>query len=111
MVVAVQVTGWLILRDVPSGTIHNENVGPAVIVVIDDGDAAARGLDDVLLGVHTPVHILHGESSLLGDVDEPGGTGMRIVRRIGNWIKPFRWRLGLRRNHREQDQYQQARSD
>jgi hypothetical protein len=50
--------------------VHNEDVGPAVIVVIENRDTRARGLDDELLGGHAAKNILHGEAGFLGDIRE-----------------------------------------
>src|ERR1700690_1148911 len=51
-----------------SGSIHEEDVGPAVVVIIKDGDARAGGLDDVFLGLQTPEHVGHGQAGLFGHV-------------------------------------------
>ena len=39
--------------------IHDENVGPPVVVIIENGDAGSGCLDDVFLGVHSAENIGH----------------------------------------------------
>ena len=51
-------------------SIHQENVGPAIVVVVEDGDAGAGGLDDVFLGLDTAKDFLHGEAGLFADIGE-----------------------------------------
>ena len=54
------------------GSVDEEDVRPAIAVIVDDGDAAAGGFDDVALGLSTAVHVAHGYAGLRGDVDKPG---------------------------------------
>src|SRR6266849_3117468 len=49
-------------------TVHNENIGPAVIVIIEDGHAGSRSLDDVFLRVFAAEDDRRGEASFLRDV-------------------------------------------
>src|SRR5690242_19696925 len=39
--------------------IHNEDVGPSVVVIIENGDAGSGCLDDVFLGVNSTENIGH----------------------------------------------------
>src|SRR5467141_5006244 len=39
--------------------IHDEDVGPSVVVIIENGDAGSSRLDDVFLGVHSAENICH----------------------------------------------------
>src|SRR5216684_6973398 len=59
-------------RCVNPGAIHDENVGPAVIVVVEDSYAGASCFDDVLFGVHSAKDFLHGEAGFFGDICEVG---------------------------------------
>ena len=59
-------------QSVEPGAIDQKNVGPAIIVVIEDGDAGAGGLDDVFLGVDAAEDFLHGEAGFFGDIGEVG---------------------------------------
>src|SRR5215472_16701661 len=52
--------------------VHQENIGPAVVVVIKDCHSGAGRLDDVLLRVHSAEHVLHVESGLLRNIGEVG---------------------------------------
>src|SRR5277367_4338233 len=52
--------------------IYEKNVGPAVVVIIEDGHAAARGLDDVFLGVDTAKDVRRGEACLRCNVGKGG---------------------------------------
>ena len=45
--------------------IHQKNVGPSIVVVVEDRDAAAGGLDDVFLGVDAAEDVLCGQSGFL----------------------------------------------
>ena len=53
-------------------SVDEEDVGPAVAVVVEDGDAGAGGFDDVALGVDAAVDVADGDAGFGGDVDEPG---------------------------------------
>src|SRR6476661_7268165 len=58
--------------------IDDENVRPAVVVVIEDSYAGARSFDDVLLGVLSAKDIHHGQAGFLGLVGEVrDGLGRR----------------------------------
>src|ERR1700733_14431452 len=58
--------------DLFEGTaIHQEYVGPTVIVVIENCHAAAGGLDDELLGVDSTVYVLHLQPGPAGDIHKP----------------------------------------
>ncbi len=39
--------------------IHDEDVGPSVVVIIENGDAGSGRLDDIFLGVHSAENICH----------------------------------------------------
>src|SRR4029077_3435411 len=56
-------------------SIHQKNVGPAVIVIIEDRHSCTGGLDNVFLGLDTAENVLHGESSSFGNIGE-----------IGDWV-------------------------
>ena len=53
---------------VERGAIHNENVGPAVVVVIKNCDPGTGSLDNVLLRIHAAEDIGHRETSFFGNV-------------------------------------------
>src|SRR5579872_4360609 len=42
--------GFALWRSFESGSVYKENVGPSVIVIIEDGNASAGGFDYVFLG-------------------------------------------------------------
>ncbi len=69
--------------------VHDEDVRPAIVVVVEDGDAGACGLDDVLLAVDAAEDLRHRESGFLGNVHE-----------VGDWLRWRRrsWRGGLRQH-------------
>ncbi len=86
---SVKVPSWLLWKrwlvggglaglglGVQLGAVDEEDVGPAVAVVVEDGDAGAGGLDDVALVVLAAVDVADGDAGLGGDVDEPGGGGV-----------------------------------
>src|ERR1700751_308132 len=67
------------------GAVYEENVGPAVVVIVEDGDAGASGFDDELFGVASPENVRHGEAGFPGDVEklsQRGGGGLagRLLR-------------------------------
>jgi len=72
VVVAIEMVGRYFARreSFERGAVDNENIRPAVVVVIENGNAGASGLDDVLLGVHTAEHVHHVEPGLLRDIFE-----------------------------------------
>ena len=66
------------------GSVHKEEVGPAVIVVIDDGDSGTGGLDDVLLYVLLPRDNLKVNAGFFCDVFE------RCNRTVYRWCNSLR---------------------
>ena len=52
--------------------VDNENVRPAVVVVIEDGDARSGGFDDVFLAVHAAENYGIGKARFFCDVGEMG---------------------------------------
>src|SRR5206468_9325568 len=52
------------------GDVHDENIWPAVIVVIENCNPGAGRLDNVLLGIYAAEDGGHGESSFFGYVLE-----------------------------------------
>jgi len=86
---AVMVVAIEMIRRPPAGfrrfqgcAVHDEDVRPAIVVVVEDGDARARGLDNVLLAVNTAEDLRHCQSSLLRDVNEVGNSLLRRRRRL-----------------------------
>src|SRR6266403_1345516 len=57
-------------RGFESRPIHNENIRPAVIVVVEDGDARAGGFDDVLFRVFPAENDRRGKPGLLRHIGE-----------------------------------------
>src|SRR5580700_3027843 len=53
-----------------AGAVHDEDVGPAVVVVVEDGDASSGGFNDVFFGVHATENHRIGEACIFGDVRE-----------------------------------------
>ncbi len=77
MVVVEEMAGGLSsLVALEGGSVDEEDVGQAVAVVVEDGDAGAGGFDDVVLGVGASVDVANGEACFGGYVDEPGGGGV-----------------------------------
>src|SRR5205823_10142827 len=62
---------------VKTAAVYEKNIGPAVIVKINEGGAATRSLDYVLLGLLVASLGLYGQTGLLGNIDElnPRGCG------------------------------------
>ena len=71
-------------RSIDSCAIHDENVGPPVVVVIKNRYAGAGGLDDVLLRVHAAEHVHHRQAGFVGYVFEIRQSG-RLLRLCGEW--------------------------
>ena len=75
MVVVEEVAGWLFFRvggiAGEGGSVDEEDVGPAVAVVVEDGYAGACGFDDVTLGVDAAVDVADSDAGFGGYVDEP----------------------------------------
>src|ERR1022692_1257815 len=72
MIVAIQaVAGALSGRKAfEPGAIHQKDVGPSVVVVVEDRDAGSGGFDDVFLGVQATKDVLRGQAGFLGDIGE-----------------------------------------
>jgi hypothetical protein len=62
--------------------VDDEDVGPAVVVVVEDRDAGAGGFDDVFFGGDTAEGVGHGEAGLFRDVREVSGRLGRDVLRL-----------------------------
>ena len=58
-----------------AGSAEDEDVEPAVVVVIEEGAAAAHGLDDIVLFGNSPVDRWREEPGGLGDIGEVGVEG------------------------------------
>src|SRR5271157_5023380 len=83
MIVAVEMvrrplTGF---RRFQGCAVHDEDIEPAIIVVVEDGDARACGLNNVLLAVGPAEDFRYRQPGLLGDINE-----------VGDWL---RWRSRL----------------
>ena len=92
VIVVIQVIGGSVLlrESFERRAVHDENVGPAVVVVIKDGDAGAGGFNDVFLGVDSrQKHLCNESSRLVGDVREvgDGAPGLAAAGRaaVGAW--------------------------
>ena len=77
MIVAIQMIRRRLSRGktFQSGAVHHENVGPAIIVIIENRDTGTSCLDDVLLRVQPAENIGHREAGLLGDIGEVSKRG------------------------------------
>src|ERR1700722_12164065 len=64
------------------GAVDQEDVGVAVAIVVEDGDAGARGLEDIALGGYSTVNVQHRDSGLGRDVFEPRRGRMRGAWRV-----------------------------
>ena len=85
VIVAVKVVGGSLSggKAFELRAVDDKDVGPSVIVVVEDGDAGAGGLDDVFLCIHAAEDVLRGEAGFFGDVGEGhnrGGSGGRRLR-------------------------------
>ena len=54
------------------GSVHQKNVRPAVVVVIENGYAGSGGLDDVFLRVFPAKDLGHGQAGFFCRVNEIG---------------------------------------
>src|SRR5205814_1707894 len=77
VVIPVQVAhrGGLSVRRLQACAVDQKNIRPPVVVVIEDGDAAARCLEDVLLAALAADDRARGETGRGGD-----------VAKVGEWI-------------------------
>jgi len=83
---------------IESGAVDDENIRPAIVVVVEDSDAGAGGFDDVLFTVDAAENHGIGEAGLLGDVGEMS-EGFRIG--FGDLICADQKRKGHNRTKRE----------
>src|SRR5579859_7222433 len=72
VIVMVEMAGREIARgrSIESGAVHDEDVRPAVVVVIEDGDAGSSGFNDVFFGVHAAKDFRGREACFFGDIGE-----------------------------------------
>src|ERR1700760_318161 len=69
VVIKVAGVGRAVARiGVKHAAINEEDVGPAVVIVVEDGDTAAGGLEDVLLNRWVTVNIEHRQAGGLSDI-------------------------------------------
>src|SRR5215471_17137327 len=68
VVIAVEVIGRGLAagKAFESGSIDQENVWPAIVVVVDDANAGAGSFDDVLLGIDAAEDVRRRQSGLAG---------------------------------------------
>ena len=74
----------MLVASIQRVAVYQVDVGPPVMVIIDDSDATAGGLDDVLLGIQIAVDVVHLQARLRGDIHEPRRLGMDGIRGIGS---------------------------
>src|SRR5579871_1099087 len=86
VVVVEEVTGWFFfwVGGVAGqrGPVDEEDVGPAVAIVVDDCHARACGFEDVTLGIDTSIDVADSDTRFGGYIDEPSGRW--VVN--GGWI-------------------------
>src|SRR4051812_12531807 len=72
VIVSIEVVGrrFTAGRGFKRSAVHDENIWPAVIVIVENGNAGAGGLDDVLLGANATEDVHHGEPGFFGNVFE-----------------------------------------
>src|SRR5580698_9890978 len=63
---------------VEAGAVDDKYVGPAVVVVVEDGDSRSGSFKDVFFGVHAAEHHWVRETCFLGDIGEMS-EGLRIA--------------------------------
>ena len=66
---------FLILRG-QQVSVHDENIRPTVVVVIEDSHATSRGLDNVSLGFCPSIGVEHSNACLPGKILKPCRAGM-----------------------------------
>jgi len=57
-------------RRIKACAVDDENVRPAIVVVVENGDARSGGFNDVFLGVHAAEDHRVGEACFFRDVGE-----------------------------------------
>ena len=85
MIVAIEMVGrsFPLGKTLESRAVDDEDVGPSVVVVIEDGNPGARRFNDVLLRILAAKHVHHRQSGFLGDIREigdgvPGRSGLAL---------------------------------
>ncbi len=71
-VVAIEAIAGAFGRGAEAGAAEREDIEPTVVVVIEKGDAAAYGFEDVALGIGVAVDSGGDEAGLTRNVGEPG---------------------------------------
>jgi hypothetical protein len=74
-VVFVEPVIGVIRRMIETRATQDEDIQPAVIIVIDKGHAAAHSFDDVILAGNAAVDHRCTQAGLLGDIHEAGSPG------------------------------------
>ena len=78
-------------------SIHQEDVFPTIVVIVQDRNARTSSLDDVALRLFGTIHVAHGDSSLRRNIHEPRWTRMFRTRRINRLHT-----LSLQTSHQQQ---------
>src|SRR5216683_2966269 len=75
MVVAIEVARWGFpwREGIKRRAVHDKNVGPAVVVIVKDGDARSGGFDNVLFRVFAAENHRCVQPGLLRDIDKMRG--------------------------------------
>ena len=71
VVVAVKMVGrsFAVGRTFEGGPIHEEDVGPSIVVVIEDGDPGAGGFDNVFFRRNSAENVGESQARLFGDIN------------------------------------------
>src|SRR5260370_24340040 len=72
MIIVIEVVGGCLIRReaLQSCTVHNEDVGPSVVVIIENRDATSCCLENIFLGVDSAKNSWRGQASFFADVSK-----------------------------------------
>src|ERR1700682_4131298 len=121
MIIVIEVIGWRVAggQILQGSPIDDKNVGPAVVIVVKDGDASASGFDDELFGTFPAEGGWSGEARFLRDVSKVRDRNLLRQRFIlRRWLFSHcrtclpgrKLRVGRERNSKEQSEAESASS-
>lgn len=100
VIVMVEMTGREVAggRRIESGAVNDEDVRPAIVVIVEDGDAGPGSLDDVFLGVHAAKDFRGRETCFFGDIGEMSDGFGNVFWELGSVKKQRKRRKQSKRN-------------
>ena len=102
VIIVVQVICGLLFagKRVESRSIHDKNIRPAIVVIIEYGHACAGSLEDEFLGVHAAEGVTCGQAGLASFIHEIGDLCGSILALGNSVLRTSRTNYAVRQNQK-----------